>query len=181
MFEQFLLRNPHLMCVNASELCEGLITRVRKTKRREEKAVLDFFIICEKVRPFLAKMVIDEQRVHILTNFNPIRRGGKAIESDHNTTVLELMCSFDRKKPERRELFNFKNKDCQESFLALTSSTTKLTECFLNDQPFNQQAQKWNKSLNDIFHQTFRKIRNCSKSSNGRKKGPKNEIDWMRC
>ena len=36
-------------------------------------------------------MVIDEQRQHVLTNFNPIRNGGRAIESDHNTEILELI------------------------------------------------------------------------------------------
>jgi hypothetical protein len=46
LFENFPSRNPHLVCVNSLELCEGLITRVRKTKKREENAILDFFIIC---------------------------------------------------------------------------------------------------------------------------------------
>ena len=65
LFENFLLRNPHLICVNSTQLCDGLITRVRKTKRGVEKSVLDLFIIYDKVQPFLKKMVVDEQRLHM--------------------------------------------------------------------------------------------------------------------
>ena len=72
-------------------------------------------------------MVIDEQCQHVLTNFYPIRNGGRAIESDHNTEILELDLHFDRKKTDRRELFNFKNEDCQEAFFKATSETTKLS------------------------------------------------------
>ena len=45
LFELFLSRNPHLTCVNALQLCEGLITRIRKTKNGCEKSVLDIFIV----------------------------------------------------------------------------------------------------------------------------------------
>ena len=92
---------------------------MRLTKNKVEKAVIDFFIVCEKVRPFLDKMVIDEPRKHVLTNFNPIRTGGRAIESDHNTELLKLSLQYDQKKPERLEVFNFKNTECQETFLNL--------------------------------------------------------------
>ena len=109
--------------------------------------------------PFLGKMKIDEQRLHVLTNFNPIRRGGRAIESDHNTEILELNLQFDRKKTDRRELFNFRNGECQEAFFKVTSETTKLSECFSNNLAFPDQAKKWNKELNNIFHLSFRKVR----------------------
>lgn len=105
-------------------------------------------------------MVIDEPRAHVLTNFNPSKQRGKAIESDHNTEIIELELSYQRKKEERKELFNFKNKECQHAFFELTSETSKLSECFENEnQSFQEQAKKWDKTLNDIFHQTFRKVR----------------------
>ena len=73
-------------------------------------------------------MTVDEQRLHVLTNFNPVRKGGKAIESDHNTEILELDLSFNKKKPDRRQIFNFKNEECQKTFFRVTSETTKLSE-----------------------------------------------------
>jgi hypothetical protein len=48
LFENFLLRNQHLVCVNSLDVCDGVISRVRKTKKGTERAVLYFFIICDK-------------------------------------------------------------------------------------------------------------------------------------
>ena len=46
LFKEFLKRHPHLKVVNSLDLCEGLITRQRTTKKKTETAVLDFFIVC---------------------------------------------------------------------------------------------------------------------------------------
>ena len=159
LFELFLSRNPHLTCVNALQLCEGLITRIRKTKNGCEKSVLDIFIVCNKMLPFIKKMIIDEPRVHVLTNFNPIKTKGRSIETDHNTEILELELCYQKRRQERKEIFNFKNQECQEVFFNITSETSDLTGCFKNDFNFQVQAQKWNKTLNGMFHKSFRKIR----------------------
>ena len=140
-------------------MCEGLITRIKCTKNRTEKAILDFFIVCHKVRPFIEKMVIDESRQHVLTNFNPIRRGGKAIESNHNRELLKLSLEYHPRKAERIEMFNFKNVECQKVFQNLTSQTLKFTECFENNFNLKDQALKWNKTLNSFCHQSFKKVR----------------------
>ena len=52
--------------------------------------MLDFFVICNHVLPFLTKMVIDESKSHILTNYQHVRKGGKAINSDPNTQYMDL-------------------------------------------------------------------------------------------
>ena len=160
LFEMFLRRNPHLTCVNSLQLCEGLITRIRKTKNGTELSVLDVFVVCDKMLPFIKKIIIDEARTHVLTNFNPIKKGVRAIETDHNTEILELELSYQKKKPERKEVFNFKNQECQNAFFEITSETTTLSGCFENENlTFEEQALKWDKTLNGIFHQSFRKIR----------------------
>ena len=61
MFEKFLFQNSNLTVVNAISKCEGRITRERTTNKRTEKAVLDFFIVCEKILPFVSRMIIDEK------------------------------------------------------------------------------------------------------------------------
>ena len=43
-FERFLQENSHLNVVNALDLCEGKITRVRHTKERKEESILDFLL-----------------------------------------------------------------------------------------------------------------------------------------
>ena len=61
-------------------------------------------------------MVIDVDRKYVLTNYKQARNGGKAADSDHATEFInvDLKLSFD--KPERRELWNFKNKEAKEKF-----------------------------------------------------------------
>ena len=66
---------------------------------------------------------------------------------------------YPKKKMDRREIFNFKNVECQETFQRITSETNKLNECFKTNQPFEEQAEKWNKTLKSCFHQALRKIR----------------------
>ena len=48
----------------------GLITRSRLRDGKWEKSVLDFFVVCSRVLPFVTKMVIDERKQHILTNYS---------------------------------------------------------------------------------------------------------------
>ena len=68
IFQQFLERNLNLNVVNALPICEGLITRKRLKNGIEEQSLLDFFVLCSRVLPFISKMIIDEDRKHILTN-----------------------------------------------------------------------------------------------------------------
>ena len=63
--------------VNSLELCEGLITRERFRDGKLEQSVLDFFVVCNLLLPYLKKMVIDEDRKFILTNYEQVQRGGK--------------------------------------------------------------------------------------------------------
>ena len=58
-FERFLEDNPSLFVANNLEICEGTITRQRKVENKTEMAILDFFIMNEKMRPFLKRMFID--------------------------------------------------------------------------------------------------------------------------
>ena len=62
LFSEFLDRNKNLTVVNNLDVCEGLITRERVLENKTEKAVLDFIIINEKMRPFIRKMIIDEKK-----------------------------------------------------------------------------------------------------------------------
>ena len=60
--EDFLSRNQNLVVVNSLPICEGLITRRRIKAGKEEKSILDFFIVCTKVLPYVTKMVIDKKK-----------------------------------------------------------------------------------------------------------------------
>ena len=152
LLRDFLNRNPTLSVINGTELCVGTITRRRETKTRTEEAILDLFIVCDKILPFVTKMKIDDERRHpLVTRANTF--------SDHFTTILEMSISIPHIVEERVELFNFRNVDCQEKFKENTEENSKLTECFETEENFDSQCNKWMKNLNETFHESFKKIR----------------------
>ena len=69
-------------------------------------------------------MIIDEKKEYCLSNFAQIKKKKQVIESDHNGLLLELNIEFFKRKPERHEMFNLKNKECQETFKNETEQNT---------------------------------------------------------
>ena len=70
-------------------------------------------------------MKIDEEKKYILTNYKPAKKGSKAIDSDHFTLMMDVNLEIAPEKPQRREIFNFKNKQDQEVFKDITKSNYK--------------------------------------------------------
>ena len=109
-------------------------------------------------------MIIDEDKKFVLSNYRKVK--GKTIkkDSDHHTTIMEMKIEYTVKKPERVEMFNYKNIECQEKFYQITNDTTELTKCFQKDGNVNDQAEKWFGKLQGVFHSSFKKIRHSCKS-----------------
>ena len=113
--------------MNATSKCEGRITRERNTTRGAEKAILDFFIVCEKMFPLVSKMVIDEKGEKDLVRY----KGEQIVKADHNMLKLELNINIHEKKDHNRiEMFNMRNKICQKQFKEFTTNTNRFTKCF---------------------------------------------------
>ena len=74
LFCEFLARNPQLIVVNTLDLCEGLITRKRVLENNTEEAILDYFIVNERMRIFLRKMIMDEEKQFKLLNLAQLKR-----------------------------------------------------------------------------------------------------------
>ena len=55
--------------VNSLEMCEGRIKRRRIIKNSTEEAILDFFIVREKIAAFVEKLEIDEEKRYPLTRY----------------------------------------------------------------------------------------------------------------
>ena len=163
LFLQFLQCNPTLTVVNSLDICEGVITRQRETEVRKEQAVLDFFIVNEKLRPFLKSMLIDEKREFSLNNFAQIKKNKCVVESDHNALILEMKIEYFNKKPERREVFNLKNKESLEMFKKETENNSELLRCFENKMSIELQSKNWYKTFNTILQKCFKKVRICEK------------------
>ena len=88
-FETFLQQYSHLTVVNALDLCEGIITRVRHTKERTEESILDFFVVCDQILPLVSKMTIDSRGEMSMTRYKH-----KVVNSDHRMLKLEVNLTF---------------------------------------------------------------------------------------
>ena len=160
LFQEFLARNSHLTVVNSLSICEGLITRRRIKDGVLEESVLDFFVVCDLVLPHVTKMVIDESKKHVLTNYQAVRAGRKATDSDHFTEYMDLDLQIIKEKPVREEVYNFKNEECQNKFKILTSQTKDFTNCFQNNNlSALEQVEKWRNVLKTYCSKAFKKIR----------------------
>ena len=159
LFQLFLERHPHLTVVNTMQVCEGLITRSRLRSGKLETSVLDFFVICDRILPFVTRMVIDEGKKHVLTNFEQVRKGGEAIDTDHYTQFMDLELDIESEKPERVEIYNFKKEEGQKRFKQLTSETSAFSDCFRNEDPLCDQVENWHKILKSVCNESFSKIR----------------------
>ena len=86
-----------------------------------EQSVLDFFVVCHLVLPFVQNMVIDVDRKHILTNNRQIRLGWKAEDTDQATEYIDMDLKLKTERPQRCEISNFRNKEAQQKFKLVTS------------------------------------------------------------
>ena len=144
LFCEFLQRNSHLTIINSLSMCEGKITRMRKTTKGLEKSILDVFVSCDKILPYITSMVIDEKRENSLTNYKAIRNQGRVIESDHNVLFLNLDLKFPKIISDRITVYQFKNKKSQEMFKNLTNNTNDFTNCFMD---WSTHMKKYHSSI----------------------------------
>ena len=107
LLENFLQRNSNVIIVNSLSICNGLITRKRKTEIRQETSVLDLFLVCDRILPLVVKMNVDEKGMHQLSNFSGIQHNSKVTESDHAIVEMHLDIEFPAIKPTRKEFFNY--------------------------------------------------------------------------
>ena len=115
--------------------------------------------MCSLVQPYVTKMVIDDEKQHILTNYKNVKNVGKATDSDHFTQFMDLELDFQKEKPVREELFNFKDRRSQKTFQSLTSKTTEFTKCFEGTASIEEKIEKWRGLLKSFCKQSFSKIR----------------------
>ena len=159
LFGEFLSRQKQLTIVNSLPLCEGLITRMRVKDGKAETSILDFFVVCSRVLPYVSRMKIDDDKKYILTNYKPARKGEKATDTDHFTEILDINLDIVPGKPKRREIFRFKDKKAQELFKEKTSNTKEFSRCFQNDKSIQEQIIQWRHILNSHCKNAFKKIR----------------------
>ena len=119
-------------------------------------------------------MIIDEKRTSVLTKYRKLSKS----ESDHNILYAKFAVSYFRAAIKtKREIFNFKNKECQRMFFDVTDNSTKLSSCFQSTKDFQGQSKSFFKNLNRTFYQCLKKIRITNKS----KKENQLTDDFQKC
>ena len=159
LFNNFLLRNPHISLVNSLSLCEGSITRSRKVGDKVEKSIIDFALVCDKIFPFVSRMVIDEKKIYSLANYSSKSNGKKVIHSDHNSLIVYLNLQTKRERDEEKIIFNYQDQRSMLSFHQITSNTSAFSDCFKGIESFDMKVLKWSKKLKSSIYKSFEKIR----------------------
>ena len=158
-----IILRHNLVIGNSLDQCKGLVTRKRVTKIGTEESTIDFVILSFDLKHAIESIEIDEEREHVLTKIVKTKKGVKKTESDHNTIFTRLRLAWNKKvKEERIELFNLKNKECQEKFKEATAEVTNnkyLSSAFDENENLNDATKQFIKRLQKTINKCFRKIR----------------------
>ena len=135
----------------------GVITRTRSTTENSEESAIDFVLISSDILESLESMNIDEERTNVLTSITHTKKGRVKHESDHNSMITKLNIKWQTKNElERTEVFN--DKEGQIKFKELTENNNTLSKIFETKDSIENQSKKFIKKLNQIIHQSFKKI-----------------------
>ena len=158
-----VIERHNLVLGNSIDQCKGLVTRKRITTNGIEESIIDFVIISNDLKSAIESINIDDKRDHVLTKIVKTKKGVRKVESDHNTIFTRLKLAWNKRlKEQRTELFNLKNKECQETFRDATTEANNnkyLSSAFDDEKDLNESTNIFLKRLQKTIHKCFRKIR----------------------
>lgn len=160
-----IIQRQGLIIGNTLDVCDGVITRRREVNTvngiRIEESVIDYILFCEKMAKDILKMDIDEKediKMKKYASKRGINRNRK--KSDHNSIVAKFDIKWEEiKNNERKEVFNFRNKENLKQFKEITEISTDLSSCFDGNESIEVKTENWMKKLNTKFEKCFKKIR----------------------
>ena len=158
-----IIQRHGLIIGNTHEKCHGLVTRKRIPKNTTEESIIDFVLLSEDLIENLDEIKIDDERKHVLTKIVRTKKEISKVESDHNTIFSKFRLKWNKKIIQKRqELYNLKNKECQDLFKEATKSENNnrfLSSVFDEKGDINNLTKKFLKRLDKTIKQCFRKIR----------------------
>ena len=72
---------------------------------------------------------------------------------------MDIKIEYDKMKPERQEIFNYKESQGQEKFKMFTTNTNQFSNCFNQKSSLINQVEKWRNVLISFIKRSFKKIR----------------------
>ena len=105
-------------------------------------------------------MLIDEDRIHVLTKYAGTKGSKKKVLSDHNILYCRFSILYDQLNQQiRKEFFNLKSTEGRRAFLEYNSNSEKLSKCFLQNRTFPHNSNIFFHELKSCLHQSFKKVR----------------------
>ena len=117
-------------------------------------STIDFYVICERVLPYVHYMKIDNGKNHMLTNFNNVDKNGMTVNSDHFPLTMNIKLEIEPLKRDKIDVLNFNDLNSQMLFKDMTSNTTVFSECLQNVHKVSEGAKLWIGTV-----KSFKKIR----------------------
>ena len=88
-------------------MCQGKITRHRKTKIGEENSILDYnILVCDVLKCYFEEMLIDDERINVLTKYVTTKGKRSKSESDHNLLFARFALSYQKAKKKTKMRFS---------------------------------------------------------------------------
>ena len=84
--------------------------------------------------------------------------------------IAEFDLEIKSRKPDRQEMLNLRNKDCQEVFKNLTEENEELLNCFEHDLNIDVQSKLWKRTFNSVLCKSFCKVRIVNNNKKGNDK-----------
>ena len=138
---------------------EGLITRQKETVIGIKKSVIDFVIISRDLLEHMEKILIDDQRKHVLTKNRKTKNGIEYSESDHNVINTRFRLTWSPNQRNIIEVFKYNDKHSKERFKEVTTHTKHLSQIIDMKKPINIVTHKFLKRLKGFIHQCFKKVK----------------------
>jgi hypothetical protein len=110
-------------------------------------------------------MLIDDERLHTLTKYASTKGFKSKIESDHNPLYCKFNLKASRIKSaeDRTCVYNFKNKENQETFFQRTNISVNLRKIFQGEGSLAEKSKLFLTELDRFCSKSFKKIRKTNK------------------
>ena len=151
------IKTFNLEVINTADICRGVFTGMKATKKKVEKSVLDYVIVSNQFKDQFLSCIIDEDKQ--LTPWRNLKKG--RVYSDHNSILFSFTCLPEKGQTMsgRSNVWNFNDTNGWEKFMNLTDSSKELYSAETNNEDIDKMYSCWNIKLNTILHKCFRKKR----------------------
>merc|ERR1712106_443813 len=129
----------------------------------EEKSILDYVMTNESIYEDITEMYIDEDKIYKLTKY----KGKTAIETDHNTILIDINDDRVSQKKEKQHRWMTNNKEAWKDYYSTTDKNKELDQTWRKEEETQKNWIEWERIVHKILNETFGKIRITNNNKQG--------------